>query len=235
MHNAVLADINFYANMALNDPKAVKSIQQRLNAMGAVEAKSYERERRKLAKRLAELDKLFSALYEDKVMERVSERNYAIMRGKYEQEQLDADNRLKEIEAELSAKGISDKSATDFVSMIARYEGITELTAATVNALIDKITVSERRKNENGETEQEIKIYYKFVGLLHERYIAPPKRTSYMEKKTCSRCGADFIPGSNVAKYCPACREEVAREHAAKSNEARKAKRHAIKALALSA
>jgi len=138
--------------MALNDPKAVKTLQQRLNAMEINEAKAYEREKRKLTKRLAELDKLFSTLYEDKVMERISERNYDIMREKYETEQLEADHRLKEIEAELTAKGISDKSAVDFVSLISQYQGITELTAATVNALIDKITVSERKKTEDGVT-----------------------------------------------------------------------------------
>jgi len=65
LHNAVPADINHYASMAMHDPKAVKTIQQKLNAMGMNEAKTQERERRKLTKRLAELDKLFSALYED--------------------------------------------------------------------------------------------------------------------------------------------------------------------------
>ena len=230
LHSAVLADINFYANMALNDPKAVKAIQQKLCAMGANEAKAYEREKRKLAKRLAELDRLFSALYEDKVMERVSERNFALMSGKYEQEQFEADNRLKEIDAELTAKGISDRGAADFVSLIGQYQGITELTAATVNALIDKITVSERKKNEDGVSEQCITIFYKFVGSLHELYIAVPKRVCILSEKPCARCGAAFMPGSAVAMYCAACREVVRRESAVRGNETRRRKRRAVKA-----
>ena len=225
LHNAVIGDINHYAEMALNDPKAVKTLQKQLNAMDMSEVKSYEREKRKLTKRLTELDRLFSALYEDRVMERITERNFALMSGKYEREQLDADNRLREIEAELEAKGLSDRGAADFVALIAQYQGITELTAATVNALIDRITVTERRKNPDGVTEQSIKIFYKFVGSLHELYIAVPKRDCFIPKKPCQRCGAVYQPGSNVAKYCEHCRVIMHKESAARANERRTIKR----------
>lgn len=106
MYNAVLADVNYYANMALKNPKAVMEIQQRLSVMDKSEIKAFRREKRKLEKRLTELDRLFSSLYEDKVMERITERNFSLMSGKYEKEQFELDLRLKEIEAELSAKGL---------------------------------------------------------------------------------------------------------------------------------
>jgi len=227
LHNAVLADVNYYASMALHDPKAIKTIQSRLNAMGANEAKALDRERRKLAKRSTELDKLFAALYEDKVMERISERNYALMREKYEKEQLETDRRLKEIDTEVSAKGVSDRGVFDFFSLISPYNGLTELTAATVNALIDKIAVSERSKNQEGVTEQRVTISYKFVGPLHELNVPAPKRTCHIQEKPCSRCGAAFVPASNVALYCVDCREAVRREQTKKSDEARKARRAA--------
>ena len=51
-------------------------------------AKSLEKEKKKLNKRLAELDRLFSSLYEDKVMERITERNFETMSGKYQKEQM---------------------------------------------------------------------------------------------------------------------------------------------------
>jgi len=213
LHNAVIADINHFAEMALNDPKAVKTIQQKLNAMDLSVAKAFERERRKLSKRLADLDRLFSALYEDKVMERITERNFALMSGKYEKEQMEIDTRLQEITAELEAKGITDKGAADFVALIGQYQGITDLTAAMVNALIDKITVSERKENEDGILGQTVTIFYKFVGNLHERYIAVPKRVCDVPQKACTRCGTTYKPNSNVAKYCVPCRLEVKREH----------------------
>lgn len=232
LYNAVLADINYYANMALKNPKAVTEIQQKLSAMDKTEFKAFSREKRKLEKRLMELDRLFSSLYEDKVMGRITERNFLRMSEKYEKEQFELDLRLKEIEAELSAKGLSDKGAVDFVSLIKQYQGITELTATTVNALIDKIVVSEHKENADGVMEQCITIYYKFVGSLHEFYIPVPKRTCFFGEKVCTRCGTEYIPNSNVARYCPDCRKIVKREHEVRSNEVRKAKRHALKAQA---
>jgi Site-specific recombinases, DNA invertase Pin homologs len=232
LYNAVLADINYYANMALKNPKAVTEIQQKLSAMDKTEFKVFSREKRKLEKRLMELDRLFSSLYEDKVMGRITERNFLRMSEKYEKEQFELDLRLKEIEAELSAKGLSDKGAVDFVSLIKQYQGITELTATTVNALIDKIVVSEHKENADGVMEQCITIYYKFVGSLHEFYIPVPKRTCFFGEKVCTRCGTEYIPNSNVARYCPDCRKIVKREHEVRSNEVRKAKRHALKAQA---
>ena len=221
LHNAVIADINLYAEMALNDPKAVKTLQQRLSALDVNQAKAFEREKRKLSKRLTELDKLFSALYEDKVMERITERNFALMSEKYEREQLDADKRLQEIESELKEKGIADRSAVDFLSLIRPYHGITELTATTVNALIDKITVSEREKGADGTVRQRIKIYYKFVGNLHEAYIAVTERSTVIPSKVCSLCGITYQPNSNVAKNCPACRKKKRQENYKQQNKRR--------------
>jgi DNA invertase Pin-like site-specific DNA recombinase len=232
LYNAVLSDINYFAELALSDPKSVNAIQQKLNAMGASESKAYEREKRKLSKRLSELDKLFSSLYEDKVMDRISKRNYSLMREKYEKEQIEAESRLKEIETELVGKGISDRGAVDFISLISQYQGITELTAATVNALIDKITVSERKKNADDVAEQCVTIYYKFVGNLHEHYIPVPKRVCHLPEKRCSRCGKTYHPGSAVALYCSDCRKAVAKESAERSNETRRVKRHTTKAQA---
>jgi hypothetical protein len=225
LFEAVLADIKHHSSLALNDPKAHKTIQKKLNDMSSNEAKTHERERRKLTKRIAELDKLFSALYEDKVMEHISERNFKIMSEKYEKEQIESESRLREIDSELSAKGISDKNVNEFFNIISTYDGISELTAATINALIERITVSERKKNGNGEIEQQITIEYKFVGSLNELSVATTKRTSHKTSKSCTRCGIDYKPTSNVAKYCTACREVVKKENATRANEKRKAKR----------
>ena len=97
LFNAVLADINRFAKMAVNDEKAVRAIEKRLTETDQSMAKALEKEQRKLNKRLAELDRLFSSLYEDKVMERITERNFEMMSGKYQKEQLEIEARLKEV------------------------------------------------------------------------------------------------------------------------------------------
>ena len=82
LFDAVLADIRHFARLAVEgDEKRVRQLQQQLSSIGATEQKALEREKRKLSKRLGELDKLFSALYEDKVMERITERNFDMVPG----------------------------------------------------------------------------------------------------------------------------------------------------------
>ncbi len=186
--NAVMADINKHAEMAINDKKAIKTLQQKLSTISTNEFKVFEKEKRKLTKRLGELDSLFTALYEDKVMERISNRNFDTMSKKYEHEQLQIDTRLRVIENELIEKGRNDKGIVDFVSLIRNYRGITELTAPIINALIDKITISERKKNADGQMEQVITIYYKFIGLLDEFYIQPKNVNRYVHQKVQLNC-----------------------------------------------
>lgn len=220
--NAVMADINRYATLALSDEKAVKTLQQQLSTIGTHEVKFFEKEKRKLTKRLNELDKLFSALYEDKVMENITERNYNLMSDKYEKEQLEIESRIKVIDTELQSKNTTDTGVTDFLTLIKNYQGITKLTAPILNSLIDKITVSERIKNTDGQLEQTITIYYKFVGCLDDFTMSPPKANRCASEKVCAECGVTFIPGSNVAKYCPACRDKIRREQ---SNESKRRSR----------
>ena len=189
LFNAVLTDINRFADMAVNDEKAVRAIEKRLTETDQSKAKALEKEQRKLNKRLAELDRLFSSLYEDKVMERITERNFEMMSGKYQKEQLEIEERLSEVTETLNDSYEKSQGVRDFLSLIRNYQGLKELDASVVNALIDKILVSEREKLAGGTIRQEIKIYYKFIGFVGELHITPTKRWTRCPPKTV-RCAA---------------------------------------------
>ena len=222
LFNAVLTDINRFADMAVNDEKAVRAIEKRLTKTDQSKAKALEKEQRKLNKRLAELDRLFSSLYEDKVMERITERNFEMMSGKYQKEQLEIEARLKEVTETLSDSYEKTQGVRDFLSLIRNYQGIKELDATIINALIDKILVSEREKLTDGMVRQEIKIYYKFIGFVGELHITPTKRWTALKPKNCTVCGVEYVPRSGISKYCPACAKKIQRE---KSNESKRRSR----------
>ena len=222
LFNAVLADINRFADMAVNDERAVRAIEKRLTETDQSKAKAMEKERKKLNKRLAELDRLFSSLYEDKVMERITERNFEMMSGKYQKEQLEIEARLKEVTETLNESYEKSQGIRDFLSLIRNYQGLKELDATVVNALIDKILVSEREKSADGTVKQEIKIYYKFIGFVGELHITPTKRWTALPPKNCTVCGVEYVPGSGISKYCPACAKRIQRE---KSNESKRRSR----------
>ena len=222
LFNAVLADINRFADMAVNDEKAVRAIERRLTETDQSRAKSLEKEKKKLNKRLAELDRLFSSLYEDKVMERITERNFEMMSGKYQKEQLEIEARLKEVTETLNDSYEKSQGVRDFLSLIRNYQGLKELDATIINALIDKILVSEREKLADGTVRQEIKIYYKFIGFVGELHITPTKRWTALKPKNCTVCGVEYVPSSGISKYCHACAKRIQRE---KSNESKRRSR----------
>ena len=99
---------------------------------------------------------------------------------------------------------------------------IRELDATIINALIDKILVSEREKLTDGMVRQEIKIYYKFIGFVGELHITPTKRWTALKPKNCTVCGVEYVPRSGISKYCPACAKKIQRE---KSNESKRRSR----------
>ncbi len=132
LFNAVLADINCFADMAVNDEKAVRAIEKRLTETDQSRAKALEKERKKLNKRLAELDRLFSSLYEDKVMERITERNFEMMSGKYQKEQLEIEARLKEVTETLNESYEKSRGIRDFLALIRNYQGLDRIAVVNV-------------------------------------------------------------------------------------------------------
>ncbi len=145
----------------------------------------------------------------DKVMERITERNFEMMSGKYQKEQLEIEARLREVTEALNESYEKSQGIRDFLSLIRNYQGLKELDATVVNALIDKILVSEREKSADGTVKQEIKIYYKFIGFFGELHITPTKRRTALPAKHCTVCGVEYVSGSGVSKFCPKCREKV--------------------------
>ena len=140
----------------------------------------------------------------DKVMERITERNFEMMSGKYQKEQLEIEARLREVTETLNESYEKSQGIRDFLSLIRNYQGLKELDATVVNALIDKILVSEREKSADGTVKQEIKIYYKFIGFVGELHITPTKRWTALPAKHCTVCGFEYVPGSGVIQH-PRC------------------------------
>ena len=112
-------------------------------------------------KRIAELDKLFTRLYEDNVLGRLSDERFTMMSAGYEDEQA----KLKATVAELTTliDGAEQKSSdvTAFLKVVHRYEHIETLTPEIMHELVDKIIVHEPDKS-SGKRIQQIDIYFRF-------------------------------------------------------------------------
>lgn len=112
-------------------------------------------------KRIAELDRLFTKLYEDNVSGKISDERFAMMSAGYEDEQ----KRLRASVAEMTVyiEAAEQKSAdvSAFIKAVQKYEHITELTPEIMHELIEKIVIHAPDKS-SGHRTQEIEIHYRF-------------------------------------------------------------------------
>ena len=162
----VLADIRSKAILAQGNREALKERILNMKKTSNEEKTSLlKTEMTVLEKRLAELEKLIQAAYEDKVMDRIPEGVCVNLLNKYEAERAEKLELKKELSAKLAASQESEKSVDDWLNMIQDYAQLEELDRATLVRLIQKIEIGEKREVD-GHDERDINIYYNFVGFV---------------------------------------------------------------------
>ena len=167
MYEYVLSRIRFWADIAQNDEKALLEKLIKSGDKGFADSrKRCISDLKKSEKRLNELDSLFTKLYEDRVSEKISERNYNMLSAQYQQEQDELQARIDSLKAKLKEEKENVSNKEKFVALIKHYTDPKELTAPMLNALIEKIVVHEATKTEDGMREQEVEIYYRFIGKI---------------------------------------------------------------------
>lgn len=121
---------------------------------------------KKAENRQNEIDRLFAKMYEDRASEKITERNFIMLSGKYQQEQIELENEIKNLREELNKMEQDMIGAEKWIELIKEYSVPKELTAQLLNAMIEKILIHSAETNENGERIQEIEIYYRFIGKV---------------------------------------------------------------------
>ena len=152
--------------------------------------KETERLKRELAaadKRIGELSKILTKLYEDAALERISEERYQAMAPGYEREQELLKNKRETLTEEISHSEEIFNDVEKFLPIIWKYTDIQELNAHILNELIEKIVVHEKTVNPDGSKSQRVDIHYKFIGyidtaemLANNRIIAPVTQEAVM-------------------------------------------------------
>ncbi|HJB53690.1 MAG TPA: recombinase family protein, partial [Candidatus Oscillibacter pullicola] len=125
------------------------------------------RELKKVDKRIAELSKILTKLYEDAALEKISEERYQSMAPGYEREQAVLKKKREELTAEIAHSEEIYENIEAFLPVIWKYTNITELTPHILNELIEKIVVHEKVVAEDGSKSQQVDIHYKFIGCVN--------------------------------------------------------------------
>lgn len=162
----VLTDIRNKAFFAQQNREALKEqILAKKESANMERANTLKAELSALDKRLAELEKLIQAAYEDKVMGRIPEGVCIQLLNKYEAERTEKLEHKKDISAKLAASRANEQSVDDWLDMMQDYAQLEELDRPTLVRLIQKIEVGEKYQVDD-HMERDINIYYNFVGFV---------------------------------------------------------------------
>lgn len=166
LYGVVLADIYAKTVILETDREALYKAALKCNEQKIMaETKDNQRKLAKANKRIDELELLIKKTYENSVLGNLSSERMASLLAEYEKEQAELKVEASRIESELKEYHKSKDNAIDFVNLIEKYIGIKELNYEILHELIDRIEVGEKYEYQ-GETYQDINIYYKFVGTV---------------------------------------------------------------------
>ena len=116
-------------------------------------------------KRIADLDKLFSRIYEDNVIGKLSDERYARMAAEYESEQKELLEKVREEEKQLSEMEQKSVDMRLLLQGLREFTDMTELTPIIVNKLIRRIEVHNPEKK-HARKSVKVDIYFTAVGLV---------------------------------------------------------------------
>lgn len=125
-----------------------------------------KRELKAADKRIDELSKILTRIYEDVALERISEERYQAMAPGYEREQALLKAKRDELSREIESSEEVYENIERFLPVIWKYTDIEKLDARILNELIDRIVVHEKELGPDGLKHQRVDIHYKFIGYV---------------------------------------------------------------------
>ena len=163
----VLSRLQYWSGLVQHDEERLLKRLLNANDKGQAAArKKQAAELKKAEKRKAEVDTLFARMYEDWAAGRITEYNFSMLSGKYQSEQAELDEKIEQLQSAIATESQNAADAEKWIALMKECVNPTELTAELLNTLIEKIVVHEAVKGEDGSREQEVEIFYRFIGKI---------------------------------------------------------------------
>ena len=165
LYEAILHDINEVLYMIReNREEFIARVLHKVENGDSEDAR-VENEIKMLEAKIAELDRKFEQLYDDRFNGILSDRKFQDLSARCEAEQDAARARRAELVKIQDSSQATAYGTERFLELAESYETLTELDDEVLNRLIQSVVVGDRIK-ENGTTMQNIKINYKFIGEI---------------------------------------------------------------------
>ena len=109
---------------------------------------------------------MLAKIYEDRISGEITERNFSMLTQKYQQEQEELTEKIDTLAAQLAEDRQKTDNVEKWIETVKQYSNPTELTAELLNSLIEKIVIHEAVKRPGKIREQQIEIFYRFIGKI---------------------------------------------------------------------
>jgi len=162
----VLSEIRAQAlAVTLDEDAVVDKLKRRISQHDEQRLNDTRKEITVLRRHVEELENRTANLYEDKFSGAISENTYVMLMQKNEQERLAKAERLDALLSEVNKAEQETADIQNWTALIRKYLDVQELDRSIVDELIDYIEIGERTIVD-GQRHQDIKIFYRFVGLI---------------------------------------------------------------------
>ena len=185
-------------------------------------AKAHTKQITKNEKRIADLDKIFRTLYEDKALGKISEEIFEDMTSNYQQEKEEIKSQNEKLQAELDEFISDNDRAENFLALVRKYTSFEELTTPMLNSFVEKIIVHEGVWSDGntgvggkprGARSQQVDVYLKYIG----NFDVPDMRTA--EQIEADRIAEEKLEAKR-AYHREKTRNWVAKKRAAEAEKA---------------
>lgn len=146
-----------------NEAEFIRKVREASEVRQKEMAKELKRKVSKAKKRSAELDGLIRKLYEAYATGKLTEKRFEMLSAGYETEQAELDAAIAEDESRLAAYDTDTDRVEQFLALARKYTDFSVLTNQMILEFVEKIIVHAPVKVD-GEREQEVEIYLKFIG-----------------------------------------------------------------------
>ena len=146
-----------------NKAEFIQRVREASEIRQSEAAKDLKRKIAKAKKRSNELNMLIKKLYESFTKEQISEKRFEMLTAEYENEQAELDAVIATEQANLDVFNADTDRVEQFLALAKKYTDFSVLTTPMIYEFIDRIVVHAPTK-ENGEREQTVDIYLKFIG-----------------------------------------------------------------------
>ncbi|MEA4898658.1 MAG: recombinase family protein [Christensenellaceae bacterium] len=168
LEKLVLDDIRSVTAFAKeHEPEFVVMVERQIQKSEESAFREAQTEYAKATARIAEIDRVISGMYEDKIRGLLPAERFAKMLSEFESEQKALNERAAKLKIEIDSQKKKAESADRFLNLVRRFTDITELTHELAATFINRIIVG-RLERIDGKKHQTVRIVYNIIGELEK-------------------------------------------------------------------